>query len=554
MDCPNPSAPKRVYYRYLDPLLDGEQGMGAWEPEEPEVQVYQDVAPSSGGKGSKGSLGKGQADKGRSGAEAGLERPQWQQLLRDCVTLGISQVQIQRWEDLGESLEAVAQRLQELDDRGIALMMADAGSGSVAGSSQASASVGQPVGQPLSKAAVLKILREVQQQELSRKIRKGHARNRIRALPPPGRAPYGYRRGKDRYVIDRSTAPVVKEFFDQFILYGSLRGAVRHIAKKYNKRISASTGQRWLQNPVYRGDLGYKNGEVVTDTHGAIISREEAAQVDRLLRRNRQMAPRTASAPRSLAGLVSCSHCGSATTVVRTTRRGTDREYLYLRPMACPGLPSAGSPSCPGLPDPESPSPESSSPESPSSKSPDSELTSPESPGSKSSNSQLPNSKSPNSKSPGSKSPSSEAKCKAVPYEPLLQAVIERICEDLPQAVSRLNSQGLSEAKAGLEGAIAAKERILVQLPELEEQGILDADTAALRRYRVRTELATLRGQLAQLPPVNLQELSQTVAIAQFWLDLSESERRFFFREFIQSIELVRDQSGQWQPQLKFIF
>jgi len=141
-----------------------------------------------------------------------------------------------------------------------------------------------------------------------------------------------------------------------------------------------------------------------------------------------------------------------------------------------------------------------------------------------------------------------------VPYEPLLQAVIERICEDLPQAVSRLNSQGLSEAKAGLEGAIAAKERILVQLPELEEQGILDADTAALRRYRVRTELATLRGQLAQLPPVNLQELSQTVAIAQFWLDLSESERRFFFREFIQSIELVRDQSGQWQPQLKFIF
>ncbi len=49
-----------------------------------------------------------------------------------------------------------------------------------------------------------------------------------------------------------------------------------------------------------------QNGQILSDTHTPIISREEAAQIDRLLRRNRRLPPRTASANRSLAGLVSC--------------------------------------------------------------------------------------------------------------------------------------------------------------------------------------------------------------------------------------------------------
>jgi hypothetical protein len=37
---------------------------------------------------------------------------------------------------------------------------------------------------------------------------------------------------------------------------------------------------------------------------------------------------------------------------------------------------------------------------------------------------------------------------------------------------------------------------------------------------------------------------------------LSESERRFYFREFIQAIEIVRPEEHrkQWSVQLKFIF
>jgi hypothetical protein len=97
-------------------------------------------------------------------------------------------------------------------------------------------------------------------------------------------------------------APAVKAFFEQFILYGSIRGAARFLDKKYGKKIAPSTAQRWLQHPIYRGDSEYKDGQVIRDTHTPIISRDEAAQVDRLLRRNRQLPPKTVSAERSLAG------------------------------------------------------------------------------------------------------------------------------------------------------------------------------------------------------------------------------------------------------------
>ena len=46
-----------------------------------------------------------------------------------------------------------------------------------------------------------------------------------------------------------------------------MRGAVRYLAQKYSKKISVSTGRRWLTNPVYRGDTAYHNDEVVSNTH-----------------------------------------------------------------------------------------------------------------------------------------------------------------------------------------------------------------------------------------------------------------------------------------------
>ncbi|MBF2016035.1 MAG: recombinase family protein [Rivularia sp. T60_A2020_040] len=427
-------------YTYSDPLLEKtpEPASLGWEVD----RIYQD-------------LGK---------------RSELQQLFRDCHINTPDCVLIRRLEELGDSVEEVTWHLSQLEAMGITLVAVEQNYNSTIKATN-------------THANLLKLLHEIKQQKHSDRIRQAYARNRLDAAPPPGKAPYGYRRGKVKYTIDRSTSPVVKEFFDHFLLYGSLRGAVRHLAKKYAKKISVTTGRRWLSNPVYRGDTAYRNGEIISDTHNAIISREEAAQVDRLLRRNSRLPSRTASAPRSLAGLVVCSECRSHMNVTRVTLHRQKKEYLYLRPINC----------------------------------------------------------------------SQNPKCRAISYQEVLQNTIETVCRDLPQAVEKINFPYFEQVKNNLTEAIIRQQKILEQIPALVETGILDEETCKIRAYKLRIEISTLQAQLAILPPVNLRSVAQAVSIPQFWLDLSETERRFYFREFIHQIEIIR-QDKDWELQIIFIF
>ena len=425
---------KIIAYSYSEPLLESAPAPEIWGQEVD--RIYQDL----GG------------------------RQQLQQLLKDCQTEPAQYLLIQRFEELGDDLQQVCAHLAQLENLGVEIIV-------------------QAETEPRNRKNLLQILAELQRSQHSRSIRKGHARNRIKSRIPPGKAPYGYRRGKERYTIDKTTAPTVKDFFEHFLIYGSLRGSVRYLAKKYNKKISVSTGRRWLTNPAYRGDLEYQNGQVISNTHAPIISREEAAQIDRLLRRNRRLSPRAASAPRSLAGLAICAECKSPMTVAKVTSYHKNREYLYLRPINC----------------------------------------------------------------------LSEPKCSGISYEEVLQLTITGICRDLPAAVAALQMPDMNGMKAGIEKAIASKQQIINQLPALIESGILDTETADLRAYKVRTEISELQSKLAQLPPVNLRETAQTVSIPQFWLDLSESERRFYFREFIDRIEIVHE-NKTFKLQIIFIF
>ncbi|MEP0921357.1 recombinase family protein [Leptolyngbya sp. ST-U4] len=435
-------------YAYTDPLFEAVPDRAIWG--RTIDRIYQDLG-------------------GAKQASAESNRPQLQQLVRDCQTETVACVLVRHLEELGDSVEEVGERLREFEQLDIPLI-----------------AIAEPIGsvdQPLRRSDVLHLLQTVQQSHASRKLKRGHAQNRIKTLPPPGKAPYGYRRGKDRYTIDRSTAPVVKDFFEHFLLYGSLRSSVRYLQKKYGKKISASTAKRWLTSPVYRGDLRYHNGETVQDTHAPILSRDEAAQVDRLLRRNRRMPARSASAPRSLSGLVTCANCGSAMKISRVKATRAHPEYLYLRPVNCEHQP----------------------------------------------------------------------KCRAIPYQKVLEHTIDRVCQDLPQAVNTAPLPDIDGIQQGISGQISAKQAILEQLPSLVQQDILDSETADLRAYKLRTEMANLQVKLAQLPPVNLKTIAQVVSIPQFWLDLSEAERRFYFREFIREIQIIREENN-WQIKLVFIF
>lgn len=436
---------KIIAYLYSDPLLESPPAASSWGLEVD--QIYQDLG----------------------------DRQQLQQLLADCQENPPDYLLIRRLEELGDSVQAVSERLVQLENLGLEI---------IATEQAYSSSQLQQASPSELKASLARLLSEIQDSQRRRRLQQGHARNRLQALPPPGRAPYGYRRGKDRYLLDRSTAPVVKDFFERFLLFGSLRGAVRYLEQRYGKKIAVSTGRRWLTNPVYRGDLAYHNQEVVPDTHVPIITREEAAQIDRLLRRHRQLPPRTASAPRSLAGLVACQQCQSPMTVTQVKVRGKQQEYLYLRPLACPRQP----------------------------------------------------------------------KCKAIPYQEILQATIERICEDLSPAVSQLHLPNLEEIRESLQQEIQNKQEIIQQLPQLQAQGILDEETAQLRAYKLKTEIAHLQAEGNRLPPGDLRVIARAVSLPQFWLDLSEAERRFYFREFIRQIALIRPTRKSWHLKLNFIF
>jgi len=443
-----------LLYSYCDPLLESPPDISTWGWKFD--RLYQDLG----------------------------SRAQLQQLLRDCAAEFESGqlelcLRVRGLAELGDSLGAIGDCLTQLTQFNVSLFLGE----------QAEPSDQMPLSELLHQ------FDQIQASQRQQQLQRGHARSRLKSLPPPGRAPYGYRRGKDRYLLDRSTAPIVKDFFEHFLLYGSLRGSLRHLQKKYGKKISPATGKQWLTSPVYRGDLAYQIGtqtsQTIRDTHPPILSRQEAAQIDRLLRRNRSLPPRSASAPRSLSGLMRCAACQSAMKISRTLHQksGQPQEYLYLRPVAC--TKAFGSP------------------------------------------------------------------CPAIPYAEALTQTIERICQDFRPAVEQVEQQtglpNLADIKASLIAEITQQQAVLAQLPALVETAVLDAETAELRGYKLRTGLAELQTKLAQLPPVNLKATAEAVSIPQFWLDLSEPERRFYFREFIRQIQIVRTEQT-WTLRLVFNF
>lgn len=436
---------KIIAYIYSNPLLEPTPSPAIWGWEID--RIYQDIG----------------------------DRYQLEKLIADCQLEAPKYLLIRRLEELGDTITIISDRLKEIESLGITI---------IALQEDYCSTNFQQINSQKIQQNLTQLLSQIQTNQHSLKLQAGHARNRLKNLPPPGKAPYGYRRGQERYLIDKSTSPVVKDFFARFLLYGSLRGAVRYLEKRYGKKISPTTGRNWLTNPVYRGDLQYKNGEIIANTHASIIDREEAAQIDRLLRRNRPFAPRTASAPRSLAGLVRCQQCNLGMTITKVTQHKSSQEYLYLRCPQCPQRP----------------------------------------------------------------------KCKSINYQQFLAQTIDQICTQLAPAVAGLTLPNNGAIAEQLQQEISQKQAIIAQLPRLVDQGILDTETAALRNYKIRGEIATLNEQIAQLPPNNLQKIADAVSLPQFWWDLSEAERRFYFREFIQQIEIVRNNSQSWSIQIIFVF
>ncbi len=189
---------KIIAYSYSEPLLEPppESASWGWEVD----GIYQDLG----------------------------NRLELRQLLVDSQAEPPDYLLIRRLEELGDSVQEVSDRIAQVEALGVQVIAIE--------QPYKSSQVGQDAA-TTNLIADLLLLQLLQREHKSRRIRTGHARNRLDAIPPPGKAPYGYRRGKDKYALDRSASPVVKDFFEQFLLYGSLRGAVRYLAQKYGKKI-----------------------------------------------------------------------------------------------------------------------------------------------------------------------------------------------------------------------------------------------------------------------------------------------------------------------------
>jgi hypothetical protein len=136
----------------------------------------------------------------------------------------------------------------------------------------------------------------------------------------------------------------------------------------------------------------------------------------------------------------------------------------------------------------------------------------------------------------------------------VLQRVIDQICDELPKAIAPLPVEQLKQVSDRLEQQILNKQKILEQVKTLETTEVLDAETAMIRSYKLRAEIAVLQSSQSRLPPPNLMSIAETVSIPAFWDDLSEPERRFYLREFLRRVEWVRSSSQGWTIELVFTF
>jgi DNA invertase Pin-like site-specific DNA recombinase len=423
---------KIIVYTYTDPLLDKIPDLSIWGWDLD--RIYQDIG----------------------------SRKELYQLLTDIHTETIAYLIIFHLAELGDSLTQVINIIKQIEELNIEI---------IALNQDYKSSQFKTILDEDHKYKLNQIWLEINEIHHSRKLKQSHAKNRLKILPPPGKAPYGYSRGKDSYIINRATAPIMRAFFDRFLLYASIRDAVRFLANKYNKKITPSTARYWLTNPVYRGDLRYQNQQIIADTHTPIISREEAGQIERILKSHSRVKPRSASASYCLSGLVQCEKCQSNWKITSVTQRYKQKKYLYLTPTDCP----------------------------------------------------------------------QEKRCKSLLYDLVLAEVINNICHQFQLIQNSLKVPDIEIIKNQINTAIDKKNKVLNSLNDLVITEILDEQTAKLRNYQLKLEIAQLKNQLYQLPPNNLKTIAKTLSLQQFWYDLSEEEKRFYLREFVQLIKLNID-------------
>jgi site-specific DNA recombinase len=159
--------------------------------------------------------------------------------------------------------------------------------------------------------------------------------------------------------VNEAEAARVRAIFALFLEHQTLRSVLRELdrrgwrTKRWRTRKGHERGGRrftrnhlrqLLSNVTYTGQIRYRN-EVHPGEHPALIDATTFAQVQELLRRNRQAAGLRLGQAALLQGILYCRQCGAAMTV-HVGKEGDPRVRCYV----CAGNRLLGQPHCPAAP------------------------------------------------------------------------------------------------------------------------------------------------------------------------------------------------------------
>jgi DNA invertase Pin-like site-specific DNA recombinase len=152
--------------------------------------------------------------------------------------------------------------------------------------------------------------------------------------PITGSLPIGYKievgqNGEKQVVIDKEYEPFVREFYDHFKQYHSIRAAGLYVNEKHNQDRSYSFFSRLLTNELYCGTF---RGN--TDFCTGYVSREEWNEMQQLKKRHIKTTP--TNNVYLFSALMDCPVCQRRLTVnccFKNMKDGSKKKYIYYR---CP--------------------------------------------------------------------------------------------------------------------------------------------------------------------------------------------------------------------------
>lgn len=194
---------------------------------------------------------------------------------------------------------------------------------------------------------MLGALAEMESDRLSERILRGrqYFRDQRKASHPP----FAYRIHQARHVLDTqpalcrladrqtySRAQLGRWLVEQYLTLSSLNKTSKLFAETFGwVALNPSALRRWLTSPVLQGDLVYfpksENPEIHRNIHEPLITREEAARIERMIRQNKKIGGFGARAVKyPLSGLVKCQECGGG-CVVANGSQGRKKYYLCAK-------------------------------------------------------------------------------------------------------------------------------------------------------------------------------------------------------------------------------